>query len=78
MREREFLEGWGWLATALGFEISTAQRTLYGGVLADLPDGSFVAGVRRLVVSPEFSEFVQYRRLPTLHELREQAGRDRR
>ena len=58
MTQREFLEGWAVLTAALGFEISKAQRELYATVLADLPDGAFVRGVRSLVVSPEFATFV--------------------
>ena len=72
MTQAEFLKGWSVLTAALGFDIPKASRELYATVLADLPDGAFVSGVRSLVVSPEFSELVRFKRLPTLYELREQ------
>lgn len=70
MTVEEFRQGWAVLTAALGFTASRSQKVLYRERLAGLPDGAFAAGVADLVESEGFAEFAQYRRLPTLHELR--------
>jgi hypothetical protein len=70
MTRTEFYAGLAVLTAAGAVEMGERTEQLYFERLRGLPDGAFAAGISALVEGPEFAELVQYRRLPTLHELR--------
>ena len=80
MTRAEFNCEWAVLVAALGFETGDVQDQLYFRALQDLDVATFHAGIKSLVLSPDFAEYARFRRLPTLAELREEceAKADRR
>ena len=80
MTHAEFNREWAVLVAALGFETGEVQDQLYFRALQDLDVATFHAGIKSLVLSPDFAEYARFRRLPTLAELREEceAKADRR
>lgn len=80
MTRQEFNREWAVLIAALGFETAEAQDALYWRAFEDLEAESFHAGIKSLILSPDFAEYARFRRMPTLAELREEceAKRDRR
>jgi hypothetical protein len=80
MTRAEFNREWAVLVAALGFETGEVQDQLYFRALQDLDVATFHAGIKSLVLSPDFAEYSRFRRLPTLAELREEceAKADRR
>ena len=71
MTGQEFKAGWAMLTAALGFEVAESQEAFYSSQLRGLEDGAFLRGVQDLVASEGFAEFARFRRVPTLHELRQ-------
>jgi len=69
--ETEFFRGVAVLTAAGVPEFGEALQGLYLDRLRSLADGAFAAGVAAIVEGPLCADLVQYRRPPTLHELRE-------